>query len=148
MAWLILPANPLSIFSFYHESFAGCKSVVNLVVLLFIKQNNHLATLFWISLFIIFYTYIGYGLILFFMVRVLRWLRLEEKKITELFTPSLALIVAAYNEADCIEEKIKNSLSLQYPGDKIHFIFVTDGSTDGTHEIVSRYPRAARPASR
>lgn len=141
MAWLILPANPLSIFSFYHESFAGCKLVVNLVVLLFIKQNNHLATLFWISLFIIFYTYIGYGLILFFMVRVLRWVRLEEKKITELFTPSLALIVAAYNEADCIEEKIKNSLSLQYPVDKIHFIFVTDGSTDGTPEIVSRYPR-------
>ena len=98
-------------------------------------------TLFWISLAIIFYTYLGYGLVLFFFVRLKRCIRSVKKYGEEIFTPSLTLIVAAYNEEAFIEEKIKNCLSLQYPPDKIHFIFVTDGSADGTPEMVSRYPR-------
>jgi len=75
------------------------------------------------------------------MVHLLRWFRPAKTDLTEAFNPSLSIIVAAYNEAGFIEEKIKNTLSLTYPPDKIHFIFVTDGSTDGTPEIVSRYPR-------
>ena len=56
-------------------------------------------------------------------------------------TPTVTLIVAAYNEAGCIEEKIMNSLSLEYPTNKLAFIFVTDGSTDETPIIISRYPQ-------
>jgi len=74
------------------------------------------------------------------MVRVMRWFRPAETNLAGTFTPSISIIVAAYNEAGFIEEKIKNTFSLAYPPDKIHFIFVTDGSTDGTPGIVSRYP--------
>jgi biofilm PGA synthesis N-glycosyltransferase PgaC len=51
------------------------------------------------------------------------------------------LIVSAYNEENCIEEKIQNSLALDYPGDSLHFVFVTDGSDDSTPAIVAKYPQ-------
>jgi len=100
-----------------------------------------LETIFRISLFIILYTYIGYGLILFVWVMLLRWVRTKKAVVADPYIPSLTLIVAAYNEASCIEKKIQNSLALQYPSDKIRYIFVTDGSADGTPEIVSGYPQ-------
>jgi len=54
--------------------------------------------------------------------------------------PTCTLIVAAYNEEAFIEEKIKNSLGLIYPYGKLQFIFITDGSSDATPEIVSKFP--------
>lgn len=57
------------------------------------------------------------------------------------YTPSLTVVVAAYNEAYIIEEKIINTLELIYPSDKIDYIFITDGSIDETASIVARYPR-------
>ena len=54
--------------------------------------------------------------------------------------PSLTVIVAAYNEQDFIEQKIQNTLSLDYPKDKIEYIFVTDGSSDDTPNIVAKHP--------
>ncbi len=53
--------------------------------------------------------------------------------------PTLTLIVAAYNEAYCIEAKITNTLALKYPKNKLTIIFVTDGSTDETPTIVAKY---------
>ncbi len=96
--------------------------------------------LFLVSLIIIFYTYIGYGLLLYIIVRILRLVRPRKMPVSEPFTPSLTLIVAAYNESRFIEEKIQNTLRLDYPKDKICFIFITDGSTDATPEIIARYP--------
>ena len=55
--------------------------------------------------------------------------------------PTLTLIVSAYNEETCIEDKIKNSLSLEYPAEKIKFLFITDGSTDSTPSIIAKYPQ-------
>jgi len=55
--------------------------------------------------------------------------------------PTCALIVAAYNEESVIEEKIKNSIDLIYPENKLSFLFITDGSTDNTAEIVAQYPQ-------
>ncbi len=98
-------------------------------------------TVFLVSLFIILYTYIGYGLLLYALIRLLRWVRGGKKVSNEPFTPSLTLIVAAYNEAYIIEEKILNTLALTYPADKLRFIFITDGSTDATAEIIARYPQ-------
>lgn len=98
-------------------------------------------TIFWISLFIIFYTYVGYGIILFFIIKLKR-VFIKNKNIDEVhFTPSLTLVVAAYNEEKIIEEKIHNTLSLHYPEDKFKIIFVTDGSTDGTDAIIAKYPQ-------
>lgn len=56
------------------------------------------------------------------------------------FEPPVTLIVAAYNEADFIEEKIQNTFSLHYPAGKLSVIFITDGSTDNTPHIIEKYP--------
>lgn len=98
--------------------------------------------IFWISLFVIFYTFIGYGIILFILVKIRQAIWGKRKVNTTLSAlPSLTLIVAAYNEEDIIEEKIRNTISLHYPADKITYIFVTDGSTDSTPDKVLLYPQ-------
>lgn len=96
---------------------------------------------FWICLFIVFYTFIGYAIVLFFLVRFKALLYGKRKILYDLNDlPSLTLIVAAYNEADIIEAKIKDTLALNYPKNKITIIFVTDGSTDGTEDKVLLHP--------
>lgn len=97
--------------------------------------------LFWICILIILYTYIGYGLLLWLILKVKRLLKGKKQELYPEYTPLLTVIVAAYNEAYCIEEKILNTLELEYPAGKINYIFVTDGSTDDTAAIVARYPR-------
>jgi cellulose synthase/poly-beta-1,6-N-acetylglucosamine synthase-like glycosyltransferase len=96
-------------------------------------------TIFWLCLFIIFYTYIGYGILLFIIVKILRIFRQKKTFNNNYNLPTVTVVVAAYNEAYCIEEKITNTLALEYPGDKVRYIFITDGSTDETPEIISKY---------
>lgn len=95
---------------------------------------------FWVSLFIVFYTFFGYGILLYGLVRLKRLFRPSK---TEKYTfddlPTCTLIVAAYNEETFIREKIANTLLLNYPKGKLELIFVTDGSSDRTPEIVSEY---------
>jgi poly-beta-1,6-N-acetyl-D-glucosamine synthase len=96
---------------------------------------------FWISLFIVFYAFFGYGILLYILVK-LRMLILGKRKIPDNagLWPTLTVLVAAYNEEDFIVEKIKNTLSLTYPENKISYIFVTDGSNDRTADLVAGYP--------
>lgn len=91
---------------------------------------------FWISAFIIFYNYLGYALI----ILVLK--PFKSKPVIsspQNYYPAVSFIVAAFNEEECIEKKILNSLQQMYPPDKIEFIFITDGSTDSTPEIIRKY---------
>jgi len=97
---------------------------------------------FWISIFLVFYTFFGYGIFLYVLVRIKRLFNPKKRRqygFAEL--PSCTLIVAAYNEADFIEEKISNTLLLNYPQGKLELIFVTDGSSDATPELVAKYPQ-------
>jgi cellulose synthase/poly-beta-1,6-N-acetylglucosamine synthase-like glycosyltransferase len=96
--------------------------------------------IFWISLFIIIYTYVGYGIVLFIIIKLLRVFRKKKTLDPNYELPTVTLIVAAYNEEYCIEEKITNTLALDYPSNKVNFIFITDGSTDGTNAIIAKYP--------
>jgi biofilm PGA synthesis N-glycosyltransferase PgaC len=97
---------------------------------------------FWLSLFITFYTFFGYGILLFFLVKIKRAFKpKQENRYAFDELPSCTLIVAAYNEAAYIEEKIKNTLALNYPAGKLQFIFVTDGSTDATPNIIEKFPQ-------
>src|SRR5207244_484687 len=43
------------------------------------------------------------------------------------------------NEADVIEAKVRNSLALDYPADRLEIVVASDGSDDGTNEIVRRH---------
>ena len=96
--------------------------------------------LFWVCLFLIFYTFFGYGIFLFFLVRIKRIFKKPFQFKDHEVLPSVSLLIAAFNEADIIEEKIKNCLELDYPKDKIQVIFITDGSSDQTPAIISRTP--------
>ena len=98
---------------------------------------------FWISLFIIFYTYLGYGLIVYFILIIRRTFIGSHVKLlykTE-YLPTCTLVIAAYNEEGFILEKIQNTLSLTYPEGKLDILFITDGSTDRSPEILARYPQ-------
>jgi biofilm PGA synthesis N-glycosyltransferase PgaC len=96
--------------------------------------------LFFFSLLIIFYSYIGYGIIIYLLIK-LKSIFYKQKKISQLpiFIPEVTLLVSAYNEAEFIECKIKNSLDLDYPPGKLKWVFITDGSTDETPEIIKKY---------
>ena len=98
--------------------------------------------LFWASFLLIFYTYIGYAMLLWLLVRLKKIFFKTKKyqKIAENDLPKVSIVVAAYNEKDFIKQKIENTLALDYPKNKLEYIFVTDGSTDETPEIVAQYP--------
>lgn len=95
---------------------------------------------FWILFFIIFYTFFGYGILLYLLVTLKRIFK-KSVPHSSFESPSVTILVAAYNEEDIIEDKIKNCLSLNYPSDKIQLIFITDGSSDRTPEIIKKYPQ-------
>lgn len=95
--------------------------------------------LFWVSLLLLVYTYIGYGLLVYILVQ--RKPGSKPGKLTETELPSLTVLIPAYNEAAVIGGKIRNSLSLVYPREKFRVLVITDGSTDGTEQIVRAFPQ-------
>jgi cellulose synthase/poly-beta-1,6-N-acetylglucosamine synthase-like glycosyltransferase len=99
-----------------------------------------LEILFWASIFIVFYAYIGYGIVLY-VLTILKRLFSKRKDWTldETNLPDVTFVVAAYNEERWIEDKIENCLAFDYPKEKIQFFFVTDGSTDNTAKLIEDY---------
>jgi biofilm PGA synthesis N-glycosyltransferase PgaC len=93
---------------------------------------------FWIGLLIVFYTYIGYGIIIFLISKIKKYPRAKDYS-NENEWPEVTLVIAAYNEEQFIREKITNTLALDYPKGKLSVFMVTDGSTDRTPEIVKEY---------
>lgn len=97
-------------------------------------------TIFWISFGILLYTYAGYPLILLILTTLKKKRKpLYDNSADSIYEP-VTLLVAAYNEETIIEGKIKNCLSLDYPKEKIKFIFISDGSDDRTPDIINNYP--------
>lgn len=100
--------------------------------------------LFWVCLFIVFYTYIGYGIVLYVLVKIKEMFRKPEPLTlpADEELPEVTLLVAAYNEEEVVDEKMKNSLALDYPKGKLKWVWVTDGSNDATNEKLKAYPEA------
>lgn len=95
--------------------------------------------IFWISLFIVFYSYLGYGILVFIILRFKKAF-LRNQTTTDLaHIPDVALIIAAFNEEEYILEKIENTKSLVYPKGKLRVVFITDGSTDKTPQIIKEH---------
>lgn len=92
-------------------------------------------SLFWFLAATVAYVYFGYPLLLYVLGRIggARPVSLGER------TPTTTLIISAYNEADVIERKIRNSLETDYPREKLEILVVSDASDDGTDEIVRTY---------
>lgn len=89
---------------------------------------------YWVSAMIVVYAYIGFPAIL-----AIRGALFSKRVDAEEAYPSVSVIVAAYNEEDVIQNKIRNALSLDYPPECIEIIVASDGSDDRTNELVSEF---------
>ncbi len=96
--------------------------------------------IFWVLVFIVFYAYIGYGILLFIIIRIRRMLGLKKKVTPDPgYEPEVTLLIAAFNERDFVDIKMKNTLDLDYPEEKLKIIWITDGSDDGTPGLLEKY---------
>lgn len=104
----------------------------------------HIETLFWLLAFLIIYTYLFYPLVLLGISRILQDLQnsndlFNQKACSTLKSedyPSVAVVIAAFNEEKHIIERINNLLAQDYPTDKLIVYIGSDGSTDRTAELV------------
>ncbi len=93
---------------------------------------------FWTIFGIILYSYIGYTLILLLLSVFKPRKKISIQKDTDL--PPVSLVIAAYNEKPFIDQKVQNTRNLNYPKDKLHTVWITDGSTDGSESFLKNYP--------
>lgn len=94
--------------------------------------------LFWVAIGTTLYCYAGYPLVLW-IAKV--FFCKNQQAPTEPLSPNVTLIVAAYNEEQCVVQKMQNTLALQYPPEKLRIMWVIDGSTDRTAELLAQYPQ-------
>ena len=94
-----------------------------------------IAAVFWLAVATVAYTYVGYPLILRGLAA-----RRRAPAAGPAARPSLSVVVAAFNEAGCIADKLRTTVGQRYPADRLEVIVVSDGSTDGTDAIVAGYP--------
>ena len=103
-----------------------------------------LKIIFWLCLALVIYTYVGYGAVLYIILKIKNiFFRRETTPILPLdpqLLPDVTLMICAYNEADVIEEKMQNIRALNYPQDKLCVMWVTDGSSDNSNEMLQAYP--------
>lgn len=102
-------------------------------------MTNTISIVFWIGIAIVVYTHVGYGLIIYILNKLIGRNKNTDNQ-ADNFYPEITLMVAAYNEERFIESKIINSLSLDYPADKLNLWIVADGSTDKTVEMAQKFP--------
>jgi cellulose synthase/poly-beta-1,6-N-acetylglucosamine synthase-like glycosyltransferase len=93
-----------------------------------------LAYAFWSAAFLLLYTYVGYPWWIYLRSR-LHPLPLQQGPAL----PKVSIILAVYNGAALVRQKLGNLLSLDYPRDRLEIVIVSDGSTDGTNDILKRF---------
>jgi cellulose synthase/poly-beta-1,6-N-acetylglucosamine synthase-like glycosyltransferase len=89
---------------------------------------------FWVSVALITYAYVGYPLALG-VAALVRTRRVEKADVT----PSVTFIITAYNEDKQITSKLENTLKLIYPRERLEILVASDCSSDKTDEIVGSY---------
>jgi cellulose synthase/poly-beta-1,6-N-acetylglucosamine synthase-like glycosyltransferase len=96
--------------------------------------------LFWLSAFGVVYPYAGYPALLWVLGRLVGRGRKPDPETTS-FYPSVTMIIPACNEEKRIERKIVNTAALCYPADRLQVLFISDGSTDRTVELIRKQAR-------
>lgn len=92
------------------------------------------AIVFWLSIGVLAYVYVGYPLVVYFAGLILaRPVRRGE------IEPTVTILITAFNEESAIAEKLANTLAIEYPKDKLEILVASDGSTDRTDEIVKEH---------
>ena len=95
-----------------------------------------LSVLFWISVFVMFFSMVGYPAVLFVLEKILKP---AENKRDDAYCPEVTYMIVAHNEEKVIGKKLENTLTLDYPRDKLHILVASDNSTDATNEIVNAF---------
>jgi len=120
------------------------KTIISVICLsLRIKTYIMITTLiifFWLGLFLVLYTYVGYGILLFFLVKIKILIHGETQKSEIVDFPEITLVITAYNEESVVVEKMQNCRALCYPKGKLAICWITDGSDDKTNELLAGYP--------
>jgi cellulose synthase/poly-beta-1,6-N-acetylglucosamine synthase-like glycosyltransferase len=120
-----------------HYFFFGSIIVTTLILIISAQADIPLfpvQLLLWSGFLTICYTYFGYPATLFC------WSKINTVSLSKgPITPSVTLLICAYNEEQVIEQKIINSFEITYPSEKLTIAIASDGSSDRTNEIVSRY---------
>jgi cellulose synthase/poly-beta-1,6-N-acetylglucosamine synthase-like glycosyltransferase len=98
-----------------------------------------LSFLFWISFTILFFCYAGYGILLYIGNTVRSFFKARKPGSPCQALP-VTLVIAAFNEEDVLPQKLRNTLAIDYPRDKLEIIFITDGSTDRSAAIIEACP--------
>ena len=95
-------------------------------------------TLFWGSLGALAWTHLGYP------VAAAAAARLRGRPVRkDDVTPSVTVVVAAHDEESVIGRRVENLLELEYPSGQLEIVVASDGSTDGTDEIVQEIAKRA-----
>ena len=89
---------------------------------------------FWVCIILMAYVYIGYPLLVY-LVSIL----MPKPVIKGDREPTVTILITAYNEQSAIREKLANTLRIEYPKEKIEILVASDGSTDGTDDIVREF---------
>ncbi len=90
--------------------------------------------LFWLSLALVTYTYVGYALLLTLLARF-RKLPVFPQPIT----PRVSVLIAAHNEEANLPGKLASLFSAAYPQDRLEIVVASDGSTDRTNAILAQH---------
>lgn len=112
---------------------------------MFVNKNLIMETIkviFICCLCIVFYTYLGYGIILYILVKLKSLLFKSKNQNINGYCPDVTLCIAAYNEEDIVDEKMANCYDLDYPKGKLKLVWITDGSTDNTNNKLKQYSDA------
>lgn len=96
-----------------------------------------LTILFWVLIGLAVYAYAVYPLLIAAIARLKR--NQPQPPLPETM-PHVTLFVTAFNEERFVDEKIANSHDLDYPADRLHLVWVTDGSDDNTNQLLAKYP--------
>jgi len=91
--------------------------------------------IFGIGVFGLFWTYAGYPIFIWFLSKIIK----KEHKYDENYQPNVSIIIPCYNEENVIERKLKNTLELDYPKEKIEILIIDDGSKDNTSKIAENF---------
>ena len=93
---------------------------------------------FWLCMALVGYAYAGYPALIWVLSRLFGQVPLPPE-IDEEFIPAASLVLAAFNEEEVIGERIRNALAMDYPHEKLELVIGSDGSTDGTADVVRSY---------
>jgi cellulose synthase/poly-beta-1,6-N-acetylglucosamine synthase-like glycosyltransferase len=89
--------------------------------------------LFWLSVLVVFYIYIGYPILLRYLPKRKSMVVNESNEL-----PRVTVLIPAFNEAAVIGQTIHNKLTQNYPADRLEIIVISDESEDGTDDIVTQ----------